>query len=158
MLWLSPRMRGCFSKRPWRDHIRRSFPRVCGDVSNSPQEFLNALKLSPRMRGCFYILFALVGFELAFPAYAGMFLPEGSIILSDKGFPRVCGDVSKEIYAQGTVKELSPRMRGCFRHFFAGTFSSSAFPAYAGMFLSPDARLQRPECFPRVCGDVSWFR
>ena len=73
-----------------------------------------AVGLSPRMQGCFYILFALVGFELAFPAYAGMFLPEGSIILSDKGFPRVCGDVSLRKQMLSRAIKLSPRMRGCF--------------------------------------------
>ena len=55
-----------------------SFPRVCGDVSNSPQEFLNALKLSPRMRGCFRRHKRPNYLEEAFPAYAGMFPRPGT--------------------------------------------------------------------------------
>ena len=73
----------------------------------------------------------------------------------DLGFPRVCGDVSKEIYAQGTADELSPRMRGCFLVPVTPRYLRGAFPAYAGMFLRP-LRLQIQLLgFPRVCGDVS---
>ena len=51
-----------------------SSPRVCGDVSNSPSDFLQALKFSPRMRGCF-----CEAREESF---------------HEKSSPRVCGDVS----------------------------------------------------------------
>ena len=73
MLWLSPRMRGCFlGQEPPRGYIlafpayagmfpvgiKKSvesvgFPRVCGDVSETKSSKITLSKLSPRMRGCF---------------------------------------------------------------------------------------------------------
>ena len=113
------------------------------------------MTLSPRMRGCFHHQLLLPKGNPAFPAYAGMFpLAEPSGSVTDS-FPRVCGDVSKEIYAQGTADELSPRMRGCFLVPVTPRYLRGAFPAYAGMFLRP-LRLQIQLLgFPRVCGDVS---
>ena len=111
------------------------FPRVCGDVSNSPQEFLNALKLSPRMRGCFLRKSRLRFVAEAFPAYAGMFL-------AFKRKTRV-------------LSQLSPRMRGCFLEIVIQRVHDFAFPAYAGMFLLGRAHELKGVGFPRVCGDVS---
>ncbi len=91
-----------------------SFPRVCGDVSKTKLLKFTSSLLSPRMRGCFRLIRLKLFLFQAFPAYAGMFLWAPDYIFSGASFPRVCGDVSKEIYAQGTADELSPRMRGCF--------------------------------------------
>ena len=91
--------------------------------------------LSPRMRGCFPGYANQHPTRVAFPAYAGMFLVCGLVKVVLTCFPRVCGDVSKEIYAQGTADELSPRMRGCFRNHRLFLAFVRAFPAYAGMFL-----------------------
>ena len=196
MLWLSPRMRGCFLDQNFSNTLlkafpayagmfpitvpttasQKSFPRVCGDVSIQASDertsneafpayagmFLGRLRkatlplsfprvcgdvsdrysgkqlyhqLSPRMRGCFRKSDWHYPDGDAFPAYAGMFLVCGLVKVVLTCFPRVCGDVSKEIYAQGTADELSPRMRGCFRNHRLFLAFVRAFPAYAGMFL-----------------------
>ena len=87
------------------------------------------------MRGCFCFVELWLGDLGAFPAYAGMFPWSFAAPRLVSSFPRVCGDVSKEIYAQGTADELSPRMRGCFRNHRLFLAFVRAFPAYAGMFL-----------------------
>ena len=84
-----------------------------------------------------------------------MFLPEGSIILSDKGFPRVCGDVSLRKQMLSRAIKLSPRMRGCFRVSDQVRYPDRAFPAYAGMFPAHGSHYVECGSFPRVCGDVS---
>ena len=130
-----PAYAGMFLYRRRSHDDRRSFPRVCGDVSDASSSPLARLRLSPRMRGCFHFGVCWLVSGDAFPAYAGMFLPVRLFGRPLRRFPRVCGDVSKEIYAQGTADELSPRMRGCFSaSVFSDSFDSS---------------------FPRVCGDVS---
>ena len=46
------------------------------------------------------------------PAYAGMILPDQSIILTTTGAPRVCGDDPKLDWIYSNLKVCSPRMRG----------------------------------------------
>ena len=133
-LWLSPRMRGCF--RAWtrciqecaafpayagmflrKFHLRvlqSGFPRVCGDVSVRADLTYQQGLLSPRMRGCFLSCNSDARRFPAFPAYAGMFLIPERLILNIRGFPRVCGDVSSGTTITNEIRELSPRMRGCF--------------------------------------------
>ena len=73
--WFSPRMRGCFQKKPPPSEVsmvlpayagmfpgcgatsksKNRSPRVCGDVSEGHQVSLEDLKFSPRMRGCFSV-------------------------------------------------------------------------------------------------------
>ena len=93
---------------------KNGFPRVCGDVSRPFSTGRFMLKLSPRMRGCFLSLLQILFLNLAFPAYAGMFLGLRPALRRSSSFPRVCGDVSalKGIALDGS--KLSPRMRGCF--------------------------------------------
>ena len=107
------------------------------------------------MRGCFSATVSLVDYFMAFPAYAGMFLAEAYDGYELPGFPRVCGDVSIDLNRLILLRQLSPRMRGCFSFYSASVLSDSAFPAYAGMF--PDTKIfkSQTKSFPRVCGDVS---
>ena len=107
------------------------------------------------MRGCFLLPIIPNKTIWAFPAYAGMFPRREIVVTLTTSFPRVCGDVSKEIYAQGTADELSPRMRGCFLVPVTPRYLRGAFPAYAGMFLRKFHLRVLQSGFPRVCGDVS---
>ena len=86
------------------------------------------------MRGCFRNGKARLSKELAFPAYAGMFLRIDSIFKDLFSFPRVCGDVSSVGAPRVSHEQLSPRMRGCFRTLLVIREVEHAFPAYAGMF------------------------
>ena len=136
-------------------HGMVGFPRVCGDVSDNID--INELIdwLSPRMRGCFSSRIFESPDRRAFPAYAGMFLMGFPWAEAIGGFPRVCGDVSRSTIANNGNIRLSPRMRGCFFTNSARFSMSSAFPAYAGMFLLVLRLCVAVFGFPRVCGDVS---
>ena len=134
MLWLSPRMRGCF---------------------HSSSALGTRTWLSPRMRGCFLEELGFVAPEEAFPAYAGMFPSLFKKFLNSLGFPRVCGDVSIVRKSLSSYSLLSPRMRGCFHDKTLLAYKKKAFPAYAGMFPAITRSTGGLSCFPRVCGDVS---
>ena len=107
------------------------------------------------MRGCFLIDTQAVRVLEAFPAYAGMFLSVVASSTKCGSFPRVCGDVSGPLDVLLKLSQLSPRMRGCFLIHNAVSVESSAFPAYAGMFLYLTTIWFVAVSFPRVCGDVS---
>ena len=132
-----------------------SFPRVCGDVSNTSSAATSAVGLSPRMRGCFFKIPCGQCIGCAFPAYAGMFPRTSTAFRSDCSFPRVCGDVSRDAYRDEPNCRLSPRMRGCFSKTEKTLRIMIAFPAYAGMFLGTNIHKAKDVGFPRVCGDVS---
>ena len=134
LVWLSPRMRGCFSVAVvmlWATLAFPAyagmflvfgivlspctcFPRVCGDVSVLLNSGSAVWELSPRMRGCFRVAFEADRSLEAFPAYAGMFPKHTKASFLQGRFPRVCGDVSARRQSIGNVRQLSPRMRGCF--------------------------------------------
>ena len=112
--WFSPRMRGCF----WRNRagffgqpvlpayagmfpcassvgiLQTSSPRVCGDVSRSPNSGSPRRRFSPRMRGCFSKARRLLRTKQVLPAYAGMFPGLSGCVAQQQRSPRVCGDVS----------------------------------------------------------------
>ena len=175
---LSPRMRGCFlnCKRGKEAHLAfpayagmfptqsstpstlESFPRVCGDVSYRVPDSKTKRRLSPRMRGCFQLPLSSPSISAAFPAYAGMFLLSALVGTATKGFPRVCGDVSRPRNLSRRNLRLSPRMRGCFFKLNWLPPIIVAFPAYAGMFPTHSRSVSQLLCFPRVCGDVSGNR
>ena len=72
--------------------------------------------------------------EKVFPAYAGMFrkvLLHKILMLS---FPRVCGDVPNWSLRSASLKQFSPRMRGCSAFDNLRGKMDAVFPAYAGMF------------------------
>ena len=95
---------------------------------------------------------------IAFPAYAGMFLRKPPRMGVARGFPRVCGDVSRFNGLFNSDGLLSPRMRGCFPSAVIPNLPAKAFPAYAGMFPNLLEELRQRKSFPRVCGDVSVVR
>ena len=73
-------------------------------------------------------------------------------------FPRVCGDVPHFSLRLAGNFRFSPRMRGCSLIHPHLKMWCDAFPAYAGMFLTPPSyRIYIPR-FPRVCGDVPSYR
>ena len=150
-----PAYAGMFLIRAYLSIKRNGFPRVCGDVSEDVQACRHTRQLSPRMRGCFHAFTYKGDACHAFPAYAGMFLLLLLQLNTLKGFPRVCGDVSRSFSSILIFVWLSPRMRGCFRHKQQDCPEESAFPAYAGMFLVSRAQIIKSNRFPRVCGDVS---
>ena len=132
-----------------------SFPRVCGDVSETSSADHRNGPLSPRMRGCFYPAMSFPLEKTAFPAYAGMFPASCTRSAAGSRFPRVCGDVSSQPRIGITSVKLSPRMRGCFYIREMRIARDAVFPAYAGMLpLLPSMRFFLTG-FPRVCGDVS---
>ena len=110
----SPRMRGCSPFPPVRPKsptvfpayagmfqgvevingpVFDGFPRVCGDVPASLNLIAFATGFSPRMRGCSLQRSGSNQGVHVFPAYAGMFRPQGRRGFYHRRFPRVCGDV-----------------------------------------------------------------
>ena len=155
VIWLSPRMRGCFFLRlifldrslafpayagmfPAHEvltHTFHGFPRVCGDVSEYQTKYGIRIELSPRMRGCFPHMGLTTWNAAAFPAYAGMFLASLGLESLPLSFPRVCGDVSTFAKCALRVTLFSPRMRGCFWGLLFERHAAEVLPAYAGIFL-----------------------
>ena len=101
--------------------LQTSSPRVCGDVSRSPNSGSPRRRFSPRMRGCFQGCPAALRSSSVLPAYAGMFLSIKIYVLTIDGSPRVCGDVSRKNRPLLRSLWFSPRMRGCFWRY--GAFS-----------------------------------
>ena len=173
--WFSPRMRGCFQDRrrsEQRFHVLPAYagmflelscffsfgicsPRVCGDVSRSPNSGSPRRRFSPRMRGCFSKARRLLRTKQVLPAYAGMFLSIKIYVLTIDGSPRVCGDVSGDMARLVSVLEFSPRMRGCFLAAALHQRARTVLPAYAGMFPKAIKSRLKISSSPRVCGDVS---
>ena len=109
-----PAYAGMFLTPKCERKISVCFPRVCGDVSVLLNSGSAVWELSPRMRGCFRVAFEADRSLEAFPAYAGMFPKHTKASFLQGRFPRVCGDVSARRQSIGNVRQLSPRMRGCF--------------------------------------------
>ena len=110
------------------------FPRIRGDVPQSPQSSRLSLRFSPHTRGCSVSSAQAPALNVVFPAYAGMFLFIAHQVTGRAGFPRIRGD----------VPHIGER----------DVFIAPVFPAYAGMFLSEGiSRLPRGS-FPRIRGDV----
>ena len=151
----SPRMRGCFVRRPRVPERVCSLPRACGGVSESNRRILHFVRSSPRMRGCFLDCAIRVYPMEVFPAHAGVFLSIRPFYLDRDSLPRACGGVS-ETAKTALVRTLSsPRMRGCFFIRFCSSESSTVFPAHAGVFLRLLCGLLSIFGLPRACGGVS---
>ena len=130
-------------------------PRVCGDVSETRETFVDHRRFSPRMRGCFSRDHEYHRQNFVLPAYAGMFPVKSEIARLSLSSPRVCGDVSSAVGAAHLAKWFSPRMRGCFPQVKNNLRVTVVLPAYAGMFLSGSVSGLTASSSPRVCGDVS---
>ena len=95
------------------DEAYNCFPRVRGDVPTGHIVFYVVMVFSPRARGCSRGHQSLDGFDLVFPACAGMFRNVSSCLGRTSCFPRVRGDVP--LYREGLShgQTFSPRARGC---------------------------------------------
>ena len=94
------------------------------------------------------------GIATVFPAYAGMFLPEGAIVDLRAGFPRIRGDVPFVTAVKNAITRFSPHTRGCSATVAGLTRLRWVFPAYAGMFRAMPMLSVIPRRFPRIRGDV----
>ena len=84
-----------------------------------------------------------------------MFLAQRIRASHRQGLPRARGDVSEIPILERGAHGPSPRTRGCFRFKRWVTSEVLAFPAHAGMFLSPTASGSMSWGLPRARGDVS---
>ena len=130
------------------------FPRIRGDVPRSLGHFLLLLTFSPHTRGCSFCGRRLVGHDIVFPAYAGMFRFPNQCVKLSVSFPRIRGDVPVTGAVAGDFEAFSPHTRGCSWQAATEGLSSLVFPAYAGMFLANIRISLRESCFPRIRGDV----
>ena len=73
---------------------------------------------------------------------------------TERGFPRVRGDVPDVPKAFGRMWEFSPRARGCSYGLSPELAPINVFPACAGMFRRCDENHMFWGSFPRVRGDV----
>ena len=69
-------------------------------------------------------------------------------------FPRIRGDVPTSYLAEPPENQFSPHTRGCSCIAAPGLWDLDVFPAYAGMFLDPEAFTEPDYGFPRIRGDV----
>ena len=129
-----PACAGMFRTQWFVSFLKRSFPRVRGDVPASALLRSSDRVFSPRARGC----------SPRRPK------PNGK----NKCFPRVRGDVPT--FASTTIAPMmfSPRARGCSGSEAGTAMRSAVFPACAGMFLVSVVMGGCFSCFPRVRGDV----
>ena len=132
-----------------------SLPRARGDVSAYADAARQSAQPSPRTRGCFFGEHEIGSGCNAFPAHAGMFLAQRIRASHRQGLPRARGDVSEIPILERGAHGPSPRTRGCFRFKRWVTSEVLAFPAHAGMFLSPTASGSMSWGLPRARGDVS---
>ena len=178
MISFSPRARGCSDwarseiegravfpacagmfllRSPLRRKLR-GFPRVRGDVPLADYQRLRLKKFSPRARGCSRIIFDTRFMLRVFPACAGMFLPPHAPDRPVHRFPRVRGDVPKQLRGSLSHLMFSPRARGCSSRAADTDNNISVFPACAGMFRKHHKNQAKPQGFPRVRGDVpAWM-
>ena len=112
------------------------FPRVRGDVPDTPRVEAVGAAFSPRARGCSVARSRCASSRVVFPACAGMFL--------------------RRPHAHPSIQPFSPRARGCSPSAVKYLLSAIVFPACAGMFPTKDNFICFVMSFPRVRGDVPW--
>ena len=157
-LWVFPAYAGMFPRGITTACGSNSFPRIRGDVPSRKPGGLVKAKFSPHTRGCSFSADGVPRPQGVFPAYAGMFLPQCSQIVSHISFPRIRGDVPPTNRAKQCDTQFSPHTRGCSVWGHAGVGYFTVFPAYAGMFLRWAGMFTLTTCFPRIRGDVPLFR
>ena len=149
-----PACAGMFPIFPINFAIDNGFPRVRGDVPQSPALTSSPPSFSPRARGCSPIARNRRHPTHVFPACAGMFRTYHGNSRKLDCFPRVRGDVPGYSGPFLSIQSFSPRARGCSQALLSGFTAGHVFPACAGMF----PRCFTPICclsgFPRVRGDV----
>ena len=112
-----PACAGMFRNFSKRFLAPKSFPRMRGDVPQSPQPKHSTPKFSPHARGCSSWPCFKLKTQRVFPACAGMF-PRWSERQKDrKGFPRMRGDVPPIKKGFPQPSKFSPHARGCSEAF-----------------------------------------
>ena len=130
------------------------FPRIRGDVPLIPAMTEALTAFSPHTRGCSADRQLLRENNEVFPAYAGMFRRQHSRWLDQEGFPRIRGDVPRELTQASLPFAFSPHTRGCSSANGGSSGVSAVFPAYAGMFRGLHRHASGFVRFPRIRGDV----
>ena len=88
-----PAYAGMFRSGSYRKSPEPCFPRIRGDVPAAPIAARASTTFSPHTRGCSAGVAVVDAASLVFPAYAGMFLIDGTTVCTPNSFPRIRGDV-----------------------------------------------------------------
>ena len=131
----------------------KRLPRACGDRPSLAVTLPARSWPSPRMRGSTRDGHTRCGAFVAFPAHAGI---DPALLYSEagrSGLPRACGDRPVPGCAMEATMLPSPRMRGSTRSECSFQWSSTAFPAHAGIDLACTSSRNNASCLPRACGD-----
>ena len=110
----------------------RDHPRVCGEkrqLRRCPFRFRGS---PPRMRGKAGRSFAVCCSAGITPAYAGKSVISGSLWLSSRDHPRVCGEKWVPVVSSVSVQGSPPRMRGKVMQQCVARKVVGITPAYAG--------------------------
>ena len=128
-------------------------PRVCGEKKrkgNSPHARTGS---PPRMRGKVPAGFLEVVQPRITPAYAGKSVISGSLWLSSRDHPRVCGEKCELVFSLVTLLGSPPRMRGKVEEVTPTNETDRITPAYAGKRLCCRVGSRVTGDHPRVCGE-----
>lgn len=129
-----PASAGVFPHMGALDQVPRGLPRLGGGVSMARSSQRPVIKSSPPRRGCFLVINQIAAQAFVFPASAGVFPANGSVISLRLRLPRLGGGVSEA--AECVVDDVtsSPPRRGCFFDAQILNLINGVFPALAGVF------------------------
>ena len=171
----SPRMWGCFYRKPSQTPSGQVFPthvgvfllscncerlvlclpHACGGVSLAKRISAMFTGSSPRMWGCFLQDVQVFWRYRVFPTHVGVFPLRGFMDYLGICLPHACGGVSdKRLNSMGFIRS-SPRMWGCFWAKIKKAILVFVFPTHVGVFLHRDISLPAYLCLPHACGGVS---
>ena len=130
----------------------RVYPRVCGGTSSTIAVNRIVAGLSPRVRGNQYDANGKLNFIGSIPACAGEPVLGIAPIFIKRVYPRVCGGTVTKSRYTGSVRGLSPRVRGNPMQLLSHAHIDWSIPACAGEPLSISLSVSRIGVYPRVCG------
>ena len=133
----------------------RDHPRVCGEKSSHTGELSLPLGSPPRMRGKVAAISAYNAAPGITPAYAGKSVISGSLWLSSRDHPRVCGEKKRKGNSPHARTGSPPRMRGKVPAGFLEVVQPRITPAYAGKSVISGSLWLSSRDHPRVCGEKS---
>ena len=135
----------------------RVYPRVCGGAHSTPRHRKPVRGLSPRVRGSHHPLHAHPEAVGSIPACAGEPLPDRTVTLLRRVYPRVCGGAQAVGPHAPLSKGLSPRVRGSRRITFTRPILAGSIPACAGEPSGGGGASASPGVYPRVCGGACLY-